>query len=252
MSYLNIEERRGALYCDITPETLGLKTHTDGFNLSIFYGYNVWNNLGAEFESIAKSTCPVRTGYLRDHIGYKADEGGVEVWSDAPYSAQQEYSSNNSFFEAALQQAVNSAMDDLNAIELAYDIQDSYLSNIGERITGSSQQLASYLQKVDTCISGFNSLNSFIVSNGGTPYSLARLYSIRSQIENRIIYLRYLEGQQALAASGSRKSSPGSSFLSSFAVLFGKLIAMVISSVIEVPSDIAGEGAEGHHSPSHN
>lgn len=252
MSYLNIEERNGALYCDITPETLGLKTHTDSFNLSIFYGYNVWDNLGAEFENIAKSTCPVRTGYLRDHIGYKADEGGVEVWSDAPYSAQQEYRSNNSFFEAALQQAVNNAMDDLNAIEQAYNIQDSNLSNVGESITGSSQQLAGYMQKVDLCISGFNSLNSFIVSNGGNPYDLTNLYSIRSQIENKIIYLRYLEGQQALAASGSSKTSQSSNLLSSFAALFGKLIAMVISSVIKFPTDIAGAGAESHHSPSHN
>lgn len=67
--------------------------------------------IGEEAVQIAKSTCPVDTGYLRSQIGTIGDDGGVEIWSDAYYSAYQEYGTRRMaaqpYFEAAIQDAAD-------------------------------------------------------------------------------------------------------------------------------------------------
>lgn len=107
---IDVEVYSGALYCDLTPEDLGCMLYTPHLHIPINYG-TAMKAIGEEAVQIAKSTCPVDTGYLRSQIGTIGDDGGVEIWSDAYYSAYQEYGTRRMaaqpYFEAAIQDAAD-------------------------------------------------------------------------------------------------------------------------------------------------
>ena len=100
----------GSLYCDITAESLGLPVYTPAAGLVIKYPKTVWNKIGEVFLTYAQLKCPVDTGFLKENIDFSADDGGVEVWSDATYSVFQEYGTSRMaaqpYFEAAIHQAI--------------------------------------------------------------------------------------------------------------------------------------------------
>ena len=100
----------GSLYCDITPERLGLPAYTPAAGLVVKYPKTVWNKIGEVFLTYAQLNCPVDTGFLKENINFSADDGGVEVWSDATYSVFQEYGTSRMaaqpYFEAAIHQAI--------------------------------------------------------------------------------------------------------------------------------------------------
>lgn len=114
---IDVEVYSGALYCDLTPEDLGCMLYTPHLHIPINYG-TAMKAIGEEAVQIAKSTCPVDTGYLRSQIGTIGDDGGVEIWSDAYYSAYQEYGTSRMAAQPYFEAAIQNAADD-NEIKLA-------------------------------------------------------------------------------------------------------------------------------------
>lgn len=112
MAYMDTEIRDdGSLYCDIDlVEKLGFPLFTMINGFPIHYDESKFKDIGKTFLKVAQSTCPVDTGFLRDHHGANADSGGVELWSDATYSAYQEYGTSRCkpqpWFESAIMTAV--------------------------------------------------------------------------------------------------------------------------------------------------
>lgn len=109
-SYLQSD---GSLYADITPSSLGLPSVTPYAGLKIDYGEALWRKMGQIYLDTARALCPYDTGYLSENINFYADSGGVEVWSDAPYSGYQEYGTSKMraqpYFEAAILEMQNDA-----------------------------------------------------------------------------------------------------------------------------------------------
>lgn len=125
-----VQNRDGALYADVTPTTLGLPAYTPMCHIPIPYSI-YWREFGESFEEQAKATCPVDTGYLRAHIGHHADSGGCEIWSDAPYSAYQEYGTSRMkaqpYFEAALVNAYSQVEGSMSALAAEFMDNDADL-----------------------------------------------------------------------------------------------------------------------------
>ena len=126
-----VQNRDGALYADVTPSSLGLPIYTPMCHIPIPYS-TYWKQFGEMFEEQAKATCPVDTGYLRDHIGFHEDAGGCEVWSDAPYSAYQEYGTSRMsaqpYFEAALVNAYSQIEGSMAALAQEFMENDEEVS----------------------------------------------------------------------------------------------------------------------------
>ena len=131
MGYLGTQIRDGALYVDITPEVLGLPSLTPLCGIPIEY-QGAWKKFGEAFKAVATTTCPVDTGFLRDNIDFHADDGGVECWSDATYSAYQEYGTYKMapqpYFEGALAAAFSETGDLFNTAILMYSEMDNDFS----------------------------------------------------------------------------------------------------------------------------
>lgn len=113
MAYEGVVVREdGSLYCDIDVESLGYKYRTPSLHIPIKYDANKFREMADVFVANARSTCPVDTGFLRDHNDAHADQGGVEMWSEATYSVYQEYGTSRMraqpWFESSVQLAVES------------------------------------------------------------------------------------------------------------------------------------------------
>lgn len=137
MAYSNVVTRPdGSLYCDISVESLGFPQYTPLMSLPIMYDSAKFKEMGELFVAYARSTCPVDTGYLRDHNDYASDAGGIEMWSEAFYSAYQEYGTSRCraqpWFESSIQSAlVDSGIeDDFKTTETRYAYVDGLLSTL--------------------------------------------------------------------------------------------------------------------------
>lgn len=137
MAFSEVETRPdGSLYCDISIEKLGFPSYTSLCSLPIRYDGSKFEEMGQIFVSLARSTCPVDTGFLRDHNDYKADLGGIEMWSEATYSAYQEYGTSRCraqpWFEASVQSALSDSgiEEDFASTQARYAYIDGELSAI--------------------------------------------------------------------------------------------------------------------------
>lgn len=236
MAYLGTEIHDGALYCDVTPESLGLPVYSaSGFRIN--WPSAIWDNFGSTFQDIAKSTCPVDTGNLRANIGYSADGGGVECWSDAEYSAYQEYGTYKMhaqpYFEAALQsaqQAVQSAIDaNLNFYR---EMDADWMVLMGGVNPISPEQCLYYIERITHLIS--------IVEADGR-FDPSPLYDAYYELMER--YEELMEQERLQQAEGL------GGFLAQLAgMLLGALIVELITAPIEIMFD--ANDTDGH-SPSH-
>lgn len=102
----------GSLYCDVSIESLGFPSYTPLCSLPIQYDGDKFREMGNLFVGYARSTCPVDTGYLRDHNDYSADAGGIEMWSEAFYSAYQEYGTSRCRAQPWFESSILSALAD--------------------------------------------------------------------------------------------------------------------------------------------
>lgn len=137
MAYSEVVTRPdGSLYCDISIESMGFLSFTPLCALPIQYNGDKFREMGELFVGYARSTCPVDTGYLRDHNDYSADAGGIEMWSEAFYSAYQEYGTSRCraqpWFESSIQSALadSGIEDDFSATQTKFCAIDGELAAI--------------------------------------------------------------------------------------------------------------------------
>jgi hypothetical protein len=240
MGYLGTEIRDGALYVDITPDTLDLYSYSPLCGIPIDYS-SCWQSFGEAFLEYATQTCPVDTGYLRDHIGFGADDGGIECWSDAPYSAYQEYGTYKMkaqpYFEAALQVAWEATEADFNARWLFYQEMDSDFAFLLAGCTGGIEQCWQYLQVLAT----------WIEKCSAEGYDTTPLEDAYNDVYAHLLQMeQYQEQINEAQASGT-----GGGIGAFLAQMLGMILGMLIAQVLTFPFSQIWEGTEKEHHPSH-
>lgn len=243
-----IQNRDGALYADLTPTSLGLPVYTPMCHIPIPYSI-YWKQFGKMFEEQAKATCPVDTGYLREHIGYHADSGGCEIWSDAPYSAYQEYGTSRMkaqpYFEAALVNAYTEIEGDMRALADEFMDNDADLFFLTNRCgrEGTLEECYADLQRLDKIIAFMQQSNTATAAEAGWYYDLTPLMDAREEIYARIQQLQEIEAMRQAQGIGG--------FL---AELFGMMLAQLLMAPLttfEIMLDDISAGNDPHHYPSH-
>lgn len=243
-----VQNRDGALYADVTPSTLGLPVYTPMCHIPIPYSI-CWKQFGEAFEEQAKATCPVDTGYLRAHIGYNADSGGCEIWSDAPYSAYQEYGTSRMraqpYFEAAMANAYANIKGSMAALAQEFMENDADLWFLTNRCgkEGTLEECYGDLQKLDKIIAFMQKENASTAAEAGWYYDLAPLIDAREEIYARMQQLKDIEAM--------RKAQGLGGFL---AELIGMMLAQLLLApvtIFEIILDDISNGNDPHHYPSH-
>ncbi len=243
-----VQNRDGALYVDLTPTSLGLPVYTPMCHIPIPYSI-YWEQFGKMFEEQAKATCPVDTGYLRAHIGYQADAGGCEIWSDAPYSAYQEYGTSKMkaqpYFEAALVNAYTEVEGSMRALANEFMDNDADLFFLTNRCgrEGTLEECYADLQKLDKIIAFMQQSNASTAAEAGWYYDITPLIDAREEIYARIQQLQEIEAM--------RKAQGLGGFL---AELFGMMLAQLLMApltIFEIMLDDISAGNDANHYPSH-
>lgn len=243
-----VQNRDGALYADVTPTTLGLPVYTPMCHIPIPYSM-YWRELGETFEEQAKATCPVDTGYLRDHIGYNADSGGCEIWSDAPYSAYQEYGTSRMkaqpYFEAALVNAYSQVEGSMMALANEFMDNDADLFFLTNRCgrEGTLEECYGDLEKLDKIIAFMQESNKSTAAEAGWYYDITPLIQAKEEIYTRIQQLQEIEAMREAQGLGG--------FL---AELIGMMLAQLLMAPVtmfEIMLDDINNGNDAHHYPSH-
>jgi len=243
-----VQNRDGALYADVTPGSLGLPIYTPMCHIPIPYSI-YWEQLGETFEEQAKATCPVDTGYLRDNIGYQVDSGGCEIWSDAPYSAYQEYGTSRMraqpYFEAALVNAYSQVEGGMMALAEEFMDNDADLFFLTNRCgrEGTLEECYADLQRLDKIIAFMQESNATTAAAAGWYYDLTPLIDAREEIYKRMLQLQEIEAM--------RKAKGLGGFL---AELIGIMLAQLLMAPVtmfEIMLDDINNGNDPHHYPSH-
>lgn len=243
-----VQNRDGALYADVTLSSFGLPVYTPMCHIPIPYSM-FWKEFGEMFEEQAKATCPVDTGYLRAHIGYNADSGGCEIWSDAPYSAYQEYGTSKMraqpYFEAAMANAYANIEGSMAALAQEFMDNDADLWFLTNRCgrEGTLEECYGDLQKLDKIIAFMQNENASTAAEAGWYYNLTPLVDAREEIYNRMQQLKEIEAM--------RKAQGLGGFL---AELIGMVLAQLLLApvtIFEIILDDINNGNDPHHYPSH-
>lgn len=243
-----VENRDGALYADVTPTTLGLPVYTPMCHIPIPYSI-YWKQFGEMFEEQAKATCPVDTGYLRDHIGFHEDAGGCEVWSDAPYSAYQEYGTSKMraqpYFEAALANAYSQVEGSMMALANEFMDNDADLFFLTNRCgrEGTLQECYADLERLDKIIAFMQKSNASTAAEAGWYYDITPLTQAKEEIYARVQQLQEIEAMRQAQGLGG--------FL---AELIGMMLAQLLMApltIFEIMLDDINAGNDPHHYPSH-
>ena len=243
-----VQNRDGALYADVTPSSLGLPIYTPMCHIPIPYSI-YWRELGETFKEQATATCPVDTGYLRDHIGYNADSGGCEIWSDAPYSAYQEYGTSRMsaqpYFEAALVNAYSQVEGSMSALAAEFMENDADLWFLTNRCgrEGTLQECYGDLERLDKIIAFMQKENASTAAEAGWYYDITPLIDAREEIYARIQQLQEIETLRQAQGLGG--------FL---AELIGMILAQLLLApvtIFEIMLDDINNGNDPNHYPSH-
>lgn len=243
-----VENRDGALYADVTPASLGLPIYTPMCHIPIPYS-TYWEQFGEMFEEQAKATCPVDTGYLREHIGYQADAGGCEIWSDAPYSAYQEYGTSRMsaqpYFEAALVDAYNGVEGGMRALAEEFMDNDADLFFLTDRCgsEGTLQECYDDLEKLDNIIAFMQNSNATTAAEAGWYYDLTPLIDAREEIFARAQQLEEIEAMKEAEGLGG--------FLAELISIIVAKLLMAPVTVFKIILDDISAGNDANHYPSH-
>lgn len=244
-----VENRDGKLFAMATPAEMGLPFVTSMCHIPIPYAGH-WEQMGQLFKETAQATCPVDTGYLKNHIGYHADSGGCDFWSDAPYSAYQEYGTwkmrAQPYFEAAVASAMSSMEGSMRAMADEYNEMDSDLWFLTTRCGKETSLKECYadLERLDKIIAFMESENKITAAEAGWYYDLTNLYDARAEIEQRIEELQELEEQrQAQQGLGG--------FLAELAgMMLGQLLMAPVT-IFELIVDDISSGIDYNHYSDH-
>lgn len=243
-----VQNRDGALYADVTPGSLGLPIYTPMCHIPIPYSI-YWEQLGQTFEEQAKATCPVDTGYLRDHIGHQSDSGGCEVWSDAPYSAYQEYGTSKMraqpYFEAALANACSQVEGGMMALAEEFMDNDADLWLLTNRCgrEGTLADCYADLEKLDRIIAFMQKENASTAAEAGWYYDITPLLDAKEEI--------YARAQQLQKVEALKEAQGVGGFL---AELIGVMLAQILLAPVtlfEIMLNDITAGNDAHHYPSH-
>lgn len=243
-----VQNRDGALYADVTPGSLSLPIYTPMCHIPIPYSI-YWKQLGQTFEEQAKATCPVDTGYLRDHIGHQSDSGGCEVWSDAPYSAYQEYGTSKMraqpYFEAALVNAYSQIEGSMMALAEEFMNNDADLWLLTNRCGREGTLVDCYadLEKLDRIIAFMQKENASTAAEAGWYYDITPLLDAKEEI--------YARAQQLQEVEALKEAQGLGGFLTE---LIGVMLAQILLAPVtlfEIMLNDISAGNDAHHYPSH-
>ena len=243
-----VQNMDGALYADVTPNSLGLPVYTPLCHIPIPYSM-YWKQLGKSFEEQAKATCPVDTGYLRDHIGYHMDSGGCEVWSDAPYSAYQEYGTSRMkaqpYFEAALVNAYSEVEGSMMALADEFMDNDADLWLLTNRCgrEGTLEECYGDLERLDKIIAFMKKSNESTAAKAGWYYDLTPLIDAKEEIYARIQQLKEIEAMRQAQGLGG--------FLAELIGMMFAQLLMAPVTMFEIMLDDINNGNDPNHYPSH-
>lgn len=243
-----VQNRDGALYADVTTTTLGLPIYTPMCHIPIPYSI-YWRELGETFQEQAKATCPVDTGYLRNNIGYNADSGGCEVWSDAPYSAYQEYGTSKMraqpYFEAALVNAYSQVEGSMAALAAEFMENDADLFFLTNRCgrEGTLQECYGDLERLDKIIAFMQKSNESTAAEAGWYYDITPLIDAREEIYARIQQLQEIEALRQAQGLGG--------FLAELISMMLAQLLLAPVTIFEIMLDDINNGNDPHHYPSH-
>ena len=244
-----VENRDGKLFAMVTATEMGLPATTTMCHIPIPYaGY--WEQMGQAFVNAARATCPVDTGYLKAHIGYHADKGGCDFYSDAPYSAYQEYGTwkmkAQPYFEAAVYNAMTQLDGSMRAMANEYLEMDSDLFFLTNRCgrEGSLEECYADLESLDRIIAFMEGANATTAAEAGWYYDLTPLYDAREEIEARIQELEEMEKQRQMQGLGG--------FLAELAgMLLAELLMAPLTIFTMILDDIGG-GIDYNHYPEYH
>lgn len=226
MAFAETQIIDGALYAICSLVDMGFQLRGPMTGLIIPYKPQLFEEMATVFTDIAKTTCPVDTGFLRDHIGAKAGNGGCEFYSEADYSAYQEYGTSKMapqpYFEAALDAAIMSVYDDLREIEtkcLEFDTRIAVFMISG--VAGDLPQLIQKRKEAEQLrdeINDFDGLNS------------APLDKTIADLDARIAYLESIQAKYAKVQAEAMGDTAG--ILEGILSMLIQSLAMAISSIV--------------------
>lgn len=232
----------GSLYCDVSIESLGFPSYTPLCSIPIQYDGDKFQEMGQLFVGYARSTCPVDTGYLRDHNDFSADAGGIEMWSEAFYSAYQEYGTSRCRAQPWFESSILSALadsgieDSFSDTQVRFNYIDGELSAIQSATPMSIAECWSLIDRIEALQEELASVGVFVE---GLNESIDQ---IESQIE-----MMMMEMMMAQATGQVIEMS----FLEELIISFiAGAIGVMIRAIIENMFDNKDNDANPHN-PSH-
>lgn len=252
----------GGLYCDISLPALGYSEFSSGHSLPIVMDAGFWDGIAAQFIATARASCPVDTGYLQAHNDARADDGGVEAWSEAEYSVYQEYGTSkmpaHPWFESAARGAAASAEAAIGARVAAVNNIDAQLSSVSG-VLGTIQESVDIPPIVGMIQGLIGEINSV---SGGMPGAYRGIYvSVISSLENIIgrlwatyekLFEQEAQKKQIMAeaeAGGNPLGAVLKLLLTSMLLALLEVIQLTISDALGLANDlnaISGGGGSIH------
>ena len=230
----------GSLYCDVSVKSLGFPQYTPLMNLPIKYDESKFREMGELFVGFARSTCPVDTGYLRDHNDYSADAGGVEMWSEAFYSVYQEYGTSRCRAQPWFESSILSALAESGIEENFEALKTRYLhvdTLLNELYTMEFITKADALHGLKVC----RELKAEFDLLGIDDDYGSLIDQITSEIESRIALIE--EQEQAMRQSSVRWRWMEQIIISIIVGIISSLIKMMIDTLL---GGMRGKDANPH------
>lgn len=224
---IDVEIHEGGLYTDISIDSLGLPQSYGRWGFAVPYPRKIWETIGQEAVEQAQADAPVDTGFLRDHIQYNADDGGVEIVATAYYSAYQEYGTiymnGRNYFEPAVRNAVEAHTSEL--MEVAH-LTSNIVDVLGLLTTVRENPKFVYLQ----CQIAFGYVQQ-LIGLGCTDDDIGPLQGSLEQLFN--CAQQMMEYQTQYQQSQSRLGALGN-----LAVFIAQLLAEMILAIFQQLLDL--------------
>lgn len=234
----------GSLYCDVSIESLGFMSFTPLCSLPIQYDSSKFKEMGDIFVGLARSTCPVDTGYLRDHNDYAADAGGIEMWSEAFYSAYQEYGTSRCRAQPWFESSILSALadsgieDNFTQTQTRWNYVDGELAAVQAASPTSIGEAYALIYRINNLQNELSALGIYVE---GLQESLEQL---EAQVQKMIMQMQI---QMALSQGKMNMGFFEQMIISLIAGFIGGLIRFIIGRLLD---NKEAQGANPHN-PSH-
>lgn len=246
MAYQGVEVRSdGSLYCDISIESLGFPSYTPLCALPIKYNSEKFREMGELFVGYARSTCPVDTGFLRDHNDYHADLGGIEMWSEATYSAYQEYGTSRCRAQPWFESSIQSALAD-SGIEDDFSSTMSHFNAIDGELMAVQTAYPTSIAECWDLIARIENLQGELASIG------IYLEGLQESLEQLQFQIDMMAQQMIMQAMMGGKGLTDMSWIEQMIIsIISGFIGIVIRNIIKGIFNNARDADANPHNPSH-